>query len=822
MVARLLGEFPDIVLVTNAEGNLLWANQTAEQLFGQRLEESLGQSALEFVHPDDLEIVLRSFESVQGKELGNLLEVRVKIGGEWRLIELIGTPVSWYEEGALLFSLRDLTTRRRFEVARDSDARLRTLVHNAATVLLFVSPEGNVESVSGALTRMLGHDPEHLEGAPLADLVVPEDQAALASALAEALRGASAAHPVTQGVRLLHHGTLVTTPYELSIVNLLDDPTVHGLVVTAHDVSIRVAAQNELQEALRELRETFSLLHATLESTANGLLVVGTDRNITSYNSNFVDMWHIPEDLLSSSSDLTLLPYAMRQLEEPEEFLARVEELYAQPETESLDMIAFRDGRVFERYSKPQFVSGSIVGRVWSFNDITQQKRLENELAHLAFHDALTGLANRALFKDRLDQAAARSERTGKYFAVLYLDLDNFKNINDSLGHSAGDELLTKVAEVLTSCLRRSDTAARLGGDEFAVLVEDVDSHDEVIKLAKRIMGAIREPLTISRQQMSVTVSVGVTFGITGSTSEQLLRNADLAMYLAKSQGKNRVEEFQDQMHTAVVARLELEADLRTAVKSDQFVVHYQPIFNLNTGRVVGFEALVRWQHPTRGLLSPIDFVPFAEEIGLIDLIDRIVLASACAQIRTWQDQRLASQDLVISINLSARELVTASIGASVANTLSQTSFVPANLILEITESAVMRDVDAAVRNLHSLKSLGLRVAIDDFGTGYSSFSHLEHLPIDILKIDRSFVAKVSPGPNHLDLAQAICQLAQTLGLETIAEGVETAEQAEHLRTIGCTLAQGYFLGRPLSVVDTEVLLRSRLTSTGDDIVRPQ
>jgi diguanylate cyclase (GGDEF)-like protein len=326
----------------------------------------------------------------------------------------------------------------------------------------------------------------------------------------------------------------------------------------------------------------------------------------------------------------------------------------------------------------------------------------------------------------------------------MILDLDNFKKINDSLGHAAGDELLKTVATNLVTILRRSDTAARLGGDEFAVLVEDISSRGEVIGLAERIMRTLRMPVTIGTQELTTTVSIGITFGIRDYTSDQLLRNADLAMYLAKGKGKDRYEEFQDQMHVAVVERLELEADLRRAVLENEMCLHYQPIFDLGSGAIVGFEALVRWQHPTQGLLPPMAFVPFAEEIGLIHLIDRFVLTQACTQARSWQSQGLASPALLMSVNLSARELGDSSIRDSVSLSLLETGFDPANLIIEITESALMRDLDATVRNLKSLKSLGLRIAVDDFGTGYSSFSHLEQLPIDILKVDRSFVANVA------------------------------------------------------------------------------
>jgi diguanylate cyclase (GGDEF)-like protein/PAS domain S-box-containing protein len=803
-LARLLGEFPDVVVVLSAEGFILWANERAEDLFGQTLQETMGQSGLDFVHPDDLELVLRSLVSVQSKEVGTFLEVRVKAGPGWRLVELIGVAVSWFEEGAILFSLRDLTERRRFEVARGDDARLRSLVQNAATITMLVNPDGRIDSVSGALTRVLGHDPELIEQKPLADLVAPDDRPMFRSALDAALWRATAAHPVVVEVRLRRFDSPETIPFELTIVNLVDDLTVEGLVITAHDVSARTAAE-------ADLRNTLSLLRATLDSTADGILVVA-DGKITSINARFAQMWHLPEEVLTGGEDATVLEFVTDQLVDPHGFLAKIAELYAQPESESNDIIAFKDGRVFERYSRPQTLEGEIIGRVWSFRDITDRTKLENDLSYQSFHDGLTGLANQALFRDRLSQAVARTERTHKHIAVLFLDLDDFKMINDSLGHSFGDEVLCTVAEVLHHCLRPSDTVARMGGDEFAVLIEDVEHREEVIRLAERILTATRRPVTIGERELSTTFSMGIAFGVPGSTSELLLRNADLAMYMAKGQGKNCYDEFQAQMHTTVMDRLELEGDLRRALVGEEFVVFYQPIVELAAGAIVGFEALVRWRHPTKGLLAPDAFIPFAEEVGLIDVIDQFVLARACAQARRWQDEGLAAEDLLISVNLSARELVDTGIEASVAESIVASGFTPSNLILEITESAMMKDTESAVRNLHALKGLGVRIALDDFGTGYSSLAHLERLPIDILKIDRSFVATIALSKKPVDLANAIVQLGQSLGHVTIAEGVENEAQADALRVMGCLFAQGYHLGRPLNSDATEELLRSRLT----------
>lgn len=811
-LAQLLREYPDAALVLSDDGRVLWGNETAETFFNQTLDQAIGVSVLPYIHPNDLELVLRSFESVQTKRVGNPIEIRAKVKDSWRLIETIGVPVGWYQPGAVLFSFRDLTDRRRFEVARDDVARFRSLVQNASIIMLLISPSGVVDSVSGAITRLLGHDPEAVENQPLAALVAEEDRPALQATIEEALRGSSTTGSVAQSLRLLHRDGITTTAYELSMVNLVDDPTVQGLVVSANDVSARSQAEDELQDALVRLHETYSLLTATLDSTADGLLVIDRQRRISSYNKQFTAMWRLPEPNVEWSNDLDLIAYVQDQLKDPPEFLSRIEELYSQPDIEGRDILRFKDGRVFDRFSKPQYLNDVAVGRVWSFRDITEQKLLEDDLSHLAFHDTLTGLANRALLRDRLNQAIARNERLGTYVAVLFLDLDNFKKINDSGGHSAGDELLKAVAERLKGCLRHSDTAARLGGDEFAVLIEEARSHDEVISLTNRIMNELRRPVATESQQVSVTASIGISFGITGSTSEQLLHNADLAMYLAKAQGGDRYEEFHDHMYTTAAARIELERDLRRAVIDHEFRIHFQPIVDLDTNSVVGFEVLVRWLHPTRGLLAPAEFIPVAEEIGLIDSIGAFTLTAACNQVRSWQDQGLAGEDLLISVNLSAREFADTHLAINVRDVLDSTRFNPSNLILEVTESAVMRDPDAALRTLRTLKALGLQIAIDDFGTGYTSLAHLNRLPIDILKIDKSFVGTAVRG-DRPDLCRAIVQLAHTLGLSTIAEGVEQGDHVEHLRAIHCNLAQGYYLGVPLSAPDTENYLRNEATN---------
>jgi len=372
-LAELLRDIPDVVIVLDPEGRVQWGNRAAERLFDRLLDESIGLSGLDLVHPDDLELVLRSLASVQRKEVGTLIEVRAKAATGWRLLEVLGTAVTWRGGPAVLFSLRDLTERRRFEVARSEEARFRLLVHNAAAVTILVSPAGLVESVSGALSRLLGQDPELVEQRPFVELVREMDRPALRGAFERASHGASALNPVTVVVRMLRHASSGSVPFELSLVNLVDDPVVRGFVVSAHDITARVAAE-------LEVRKTLSLLAATLESTADGILVVDTAGRITSFNSRFVELWHLPDRILATRDDAAAIAFGMVQVADPDAFRARVEELYADPAAESSEMIEFNDGRVFDRYSRPQRVDGEIVGRVWSFRDVTASKRTEREL----------------------------------------------------------------------------------------------------------------------------------------------------------------------------------------------------------------------------------------------------------------------------------------------------------------------------------------------------------------------------------------------------------------------------------------------------------
>ncbi|HSP64942.1 MAG TPA: EAL domain-containing protein [Candidatus Deferrimicrobium sp.] len=426
---------------------------------------------------------------------------------------------------------------------------------------------------------------------------------------------------------------------------------------------------------------------------------------------------------------------------------------------------------------------------------------LQQQLSHQAFHDSLTDLANRSLFSDRIDHALLRRSRTGKPVAVLFIDLDDFKAVNDTLGHSAGDQLLIGVAERLRNALRRPDTAARLGGDEFAVLIEDIDTPAEAEAVADRVFAALVEPFAIAGQSVTVHASIGVAVSDDATDSaSRLMRHADVAMYAAKGAGKHRHVLFIAGMEAEIVARHRLRADLERAIDADEFGVHYQPIFDMSDGRLTAIEALVRWRHPTRGMVAPDDFISAAEESGVILALGTRVLRKACVETLEWRERFPTTQPLWVSVNISARQLQQPGFVDEVLEVVAESGLPPSALVLELTESIVLDDANAAasIAKLEALKRTGIRIAIDDFGTGYSSLSYLRRLPVDILKIAKPFVDDLNNPEDKGDFARAIVGIGSALRLTMIAEGIETTEQLISLRELGCHLGQGYHLSHPV------------------------
>jgi diguanylate cyclase (GGDEF)-like protein/PAS domain S-box-containing protein len=454
-----------------------------------------------------------------------------------------------------------------------------------------------------------------------------------------------------------------------------------------------------------------------------------------------------------------------------------------------------KDGTSFpiECTSNPIFEDGEAAGLVLTVRDTS-------ELTRLAYHDALTGLPNRVLFMDRLERALARSERLGTAVSVLFLDLDNFKVINDSLGHKAGDQLLTEIARRLRTELRGADTAARLGGDEFTVLFESASDPSDPLAVADRLGAALREPLTLEGHEVFVTASMGIAVARPGDTAESLLRDSDLAMYSAKGAGKDRCSVFDPSLNARAWRRLELENDLRRALERGELYPAYQPIVSLADASIVSVEALLRWRHPTLGVVAPGDFLPIAEETGLIVPIGRRVLEQACRQARAWPEH------VRVNVNLSAREFAEPGLVQAVTNVLAETGLAPNRLTLEITETVAMTDARATADTLLRLKSLGIHLAIDDFGTGYSGLAYLKRFPVDTLKIDRSFVDGVGSEADDTVIVQAVIALARALRLSLTAEGIETREQWQQLVALGCDTGQGYLFAKPLDAAALDEL----------------
>lgn len=442
--------------------------------------------------------------------------------------------------------------------------------------------------------------------------------------------------------------------------------------------------------------------------------------------------------------------------------------------------------------------AGEVVQLLASSRDVTERNLFEAQLQHQAFHDPLTGLPNRALFTDRLEHALASAQRRNASPALLFLDLDRFKMVNDSLGHSVGDQLLTAVAGRLQGCVRPEDTIARFGGDEFTILLEDDRDSGGAVRVAERIREQLQAPFRVGGVEIFVTATIGIAVSYRGLVqADDLLRQADVALYRAKNRGKAQHEVYHPGMSTGARDYLELETDLRWALERDELRVHYQPIIALDTGRIAGLEALLRWQHPRRGLVAPDEFIPLAEETGLIHPLGHWVLRTACRYLRRWQGKPGVRPDLFVSVNLSARQLQDRALARDVSRTLRQAALDPACLHVEITESVLMQDVELTAGMLRQLKDIGIRVAVDDFGTGYSSLSYLKRLPVDILKVDRSFVDGLGQDHDATAIVRAIVTLAQTMNLTVTAEGVETAEQLAHLRDLGCDTGQGYYFSRP-------------------------
>lgn len=565
------------------------------------------------------------------------------------------------------------------------------------------------------------------------------------------------------------------------------------------------ALYNELRDAAdalrrehEHLRASTATLSATLEATVDGILVVDRSGRIKTANRRFADMWRISPSRLDSDDGTAPLALVCDQSECPDQMSAKVDELCSAPEADCHAAIECTDGRVFECHSLPLWVDGRVDGRVWSFRDVTEECRLKDELQHLAFHDPLTGLVNRALFDDHVRQALHRQERYGGSVGIAVLDVDGFKHVNDTMGHEVGDAVLVAMAERFRAGWRNADTIARLGGDEFAILTDGLGSAEQAGEFGRRILETFANPVLVGSKEIALGVSVGIAVAQRGGmNSQDLMRHADLAMYRAKRDGKNTFRIFEQAMHRAAIRHHALEQALRRATSDGTLGIAYQPVQEVSTGAVAFFEALARWRHPEHGLVGPELFIPMAEETGLIREIGACVLLESCRQARAWR-RRFPEAALAVSVNVSGRQLEDPGFVGIVENTLARTRLAPGALILEITESALMFDLPRVRSTLNGLRLRGVRIAIDDFGTGYSSLAGLSDLPADVLKIDKRFTRRLTADRRGKGVVRAILQLAEAHALHVVAEGVESSREYEALAELGCHAVQGFLIGPPM------------------------
>ncbi len=573
-----------------------------------------------------------------------------------------------------------------------------------------------------------------------------------------------------------------------------------GLLALLVVVLVRQATVNSEINRLDKLaagRDAESRLAALVNHASDLIMIIDVDSTVRFVSPSAGRILGMTSDQLVGSNGLGLIH--VDDLDNAQLMLAR---LLQHPSAQETFVCRIQHGgggwRWVEVVCTNHMSTESINGLVINLRDVTERRELEGKLEWQAFHDPMTGLANRVLFADRVGHALERRQRSAMPLGVLFIDLDHFKIVNDTLGHAAGDTLLREAARRIQGAVRAADTVARLGGDEFAVLLEDA-APKECIETGERLLHQLTRAFTIEGREVFTGASIGVTVAEIGASLDDLVRDADVAMYVAKGEGRGRVVVFEASMRDQVAERLHLEADLRRALETNDLQVHYQPQFDLRTGEVLGAEALVRWMHPTRGMIPPGRFVPIAEQAGLMVEMSRFILATACRDAAAWRQPNGNIADLHVSVNLSGRHLQDPAVVQDVANVLAETGLDPALLTVEITESVMMHNTQAAIAVLRDLKSLGITIAIDDFGTGYSSLSYLQQFPIDILKIDKAFVDKLGTADSDEALARAILALGDALGLATVAEGIETMRQVEMLQQLGCLLGQGFLFSRPIA-----------------------
>jgi diguanylate cyclase (GGDEF)-like protein/PAS domain S-box-containing protein len=743
------------------------------------------------IHPEDRDRVLTAVR--------RHLDTDEPFFEEYRVVRRDGAMLHWTDSGRALRDASgrpvrwvgvatDVTQRRSTEIAlRQSETRLRTLVNNAPVVLFALDRDGIITHSEGKGLEALGLKPRESVGSSVWQMF--QDRTEIHDHLRRALGGET--HTTTIKVGDLGFETLFA-PYRSESGEIM------GIIGVATDVTERLRAQEALQATETRYRVLFEHnLAGVYRTTLDGEILDCNDSfaRIFGYATREEVLEHPAWDFYVSADDRKATLDRLKQWQMLSNY-----EMCLRRKDGSLVWVLENGSLVPDPKGELSVIEGTVI-------DITERKRAEEQVKHLAFHDVLTGLPNRLLFNDRLTMALANSVRRSQSLAVLFLDLDRFKVINDSLGHSVGDQLLHRVAERVQGCIREADTVARLGGDEFIVLVPGISGEEDAAKVAQKIVEAIRIPFVVDQRELFATTSIGVAIYPTdGEDVETLVRNADTAMYRAKDQGRDNYQLYTPAMNAKALERLHLENRLRQALTNAELVVYYQPLVDLRSGQIRGSEALLRWQHPEMGLIAPGEFIPLAEASGLIVPIGRWVLQTACEQIRVWHE--MGYRDLSVAVNLSTRQFQQTDLVQQVAEALASSAIEASSLDLEITETNAMQNAEVSISTLWDLKKVGVSLSMDDFGTGYSSLNYLKRFPIDRIKIDRSFVQDVIDDPDDAAIATAVIAMAHSMKLGVVAEGVETEEQLAFLRQNHCDEMQGYLFSRPVPAREFEALLR--------------
>ncbi len=844
----------DFVVVCDALGTVTYASPSVARFSGLDIVDASANGLVDLLHPDDLDAGVAAFTGVMSGS-SSQLEVRMRrADGVWRWMAVTATDLRDDPDvGGIVVNSRDVTEAREAEAAlRESEERFRALVQHGSDMVSVINADGTLRYASPAGSRVLGLPEGSGLGIDSLERLHPDDLDRIAQVFAEALVSPGLTGPEQFRVRAAD-GTYRTI--EAIANNLIDDPGVNGVIVTAHDTTARTRAESLIAAQAR-----------VLEMVAKGDTLVGTLSALCGL---------VEERITDSICSVMLVDVSGRELRHtagpnlPQLMLADLHsgipigegvgasgtaafrrevvvvgdvredplfssyrnamEKYGLLSCWSTPILASSDGRVLGAFAvywpepcEPTAADRAVVDNLVHIGAIAiERKASEVQLEFQAHHDPLTGLPNRALFLEFLTHALARARRNRDSTAVLFLDLDEFKNYNDSLGHEHGDELLVAVGQRLRGVLRPGDTLARFGGDEFTVLCEDLggaDAKQRAIDVAERLLEALKAPFLPDGEERFLSASVGIALA-SGSNEqpEDLLRDADAAMYRAKERGKARWELFDERMRARARERLEIESALHRALERNEFRLFYQPIVSLAGARYVGVEALVRWQHPERGLVAPQDFVTLAEETGLIIPLGAWVLADVCRQYGEWRRDARIDPDLVVSVNLSAKQISHPGIVETVEEMLARSDLPATNLCLEITESVLLDDTGPALKTLRELKDLGVQLSMDDFGTGYSSLGYLKKFPIDSVKVDRSFVDGLGSDAEDSAIVAGVVSLGRALGLTVVGEGVETEGQLTSLVALGCDHAQGFFFSPPRPAGE----IAAMLAGSGSDLRLP-